>query len=88
MALLLVVGACPEGMLRGFRRPCHERLSQEGGTLEAPVNPGSVATTFRYRRDASVFLELIGRGVTVALFAESDKETRGKDRTSAWSSGK
>ena len=84
MALLLVVGACPEGRLRGFSRPFHERLSQGGGTLEAPVHPGSVAAAFRHRRDASILLELIGRGVAVALFAESDEETRGKDRTSAW----
>ena len=84
MALLRVGGACPEGMRRGFRRPFHERLSQEGGTLEAPVTPGRVATAFRPRRDAGVCLELIGRGVAVAWFAESDEETRGKDRTSAW----
>ena len=84
MALLLVVSAGPEGMLRGFSRPFHERLSQEGGTLEAPVNPGRVAAAFRHRRDASVLLELSGRGVAVALFAEGDEETGGKDCTSAW----
>jgi hypothetical protein len=31
--LWLVVGAGPEGMPRGFRRPCDERLSQELGAL-------------------------------------------------------
>jgi hypothetical protein len=48
------------------------------------VNPGRVAAAFRHRRDASILLERIGRGVAVAWFAESDEETRGKDGTSAW----
>jgi hypothetical protein len=84
MALLLVVGAGPEGMLCGFSRPFHARLSQAGGTLEAPVHPGRVAAALRHRRDASILLERIGSGVAVALFAASDEETRGQDRTSAW----
>src|SRR5919106_4695008 len=78
-ALLLVVGAGPEGMLRGFSSPFHERLSQEGRTLEAPVHPGCVAAAFRHRRDARVLLALIGSGVAVAWCTESDEETRGKD---------
>jgi hypothetical protein len=84
MALWLVVGACPAGMRRGFRRPFHDRVSPAGGTLEAPVHPGRVATAFRHGRDASGLLARIGRGVAVAWFAASDAETRGKDRTSAW----
>ena len=60
MALLLVVGACPEGMPSGFSRPFDERLSQERGALEAPVDPAGVATAFGHRRDASVFLQLSG----------------------------
>jgi hypothetical protein len=48
------------------------------------VHPGSVAAAFRHRRDASILLALIGRGVAGAWFAERDEETRGKDRASAW----
>jgi hypothetical protein len=71
-------------MLRGFSRPCHARLSQEGETLEAPINPGSVAAAFRRRRHASILLQLIGRRVAVALFAKGDEETQGKDGSSTW----
>lgn len=85
LAVLLVVGAGPEGMPRGFSRPFHERWSQAGGTLEAPVHPGSVAAAFRHQRTTSVLLELIGRGVTFAWFAEGTEETWGNDRASAWS---
>jgi hypothetical protein len=82
--LLLVVGAGPEGMPRGFRRPFDERLAQELGALKTPVNPGLVASAFRHRRNASILLQLISRGVAVALFAKGDEETWGKDGSSAW----
>jgi len=75
-------------MPRGFRRPFDERLSQERGALETPVDPGRVAAAFRHRRHASVLLQLIGRGVAVALSAKGDEETWGKDGSSAWEGGK
>lgn len=84
MALLRVVGPCPAGMPDRFSRLFHEGLSQEGRALEAPVHPRSVAAAFRHRRNASVLLELIGRGVAFALFAEGDEEPWGKDGASAW----
>jgi hypothetical protein len=71
-------------MPRGVRRPFDERLSQERGALETPVDPGLVAAAFRHRRNASVLLPLIGSGVAVALFAKGDEETRGQDGASAW----
>src|ERR671924_281733 len=82
--LLLVIDLCPEGMPDRFRRPLHERLSQELRTLEAPVHPGFLATAFRDRRDARVFLEFLGRGVAFPLFAKGHEEAGGKDGSGAW----
>ena len=48
------------------------------------MDPGLVAAAFGHRRNARILLELIGRGIAVALFAEGDEETRGKDGASAW----
>ena len=84
VALLLVVDLGPEGMPDRFRGPFHERLSQERRTLQAPVDPGFLATAFRDRCDARVFLEFCGRGVAFPLFAKGHEEARGKDRTGAW----
>jgi len=47
------------------------------------MDPSCVAAAFGYRGDAGVLLELIGGGVTVALFAEGDKEAGGKAGASA-----
>jgi hypothetical protein len=84
VALLLVVGTCPEGMPNRCSGPLHERLSQACGALKTPMDPAVVSTAFRYRCHASVLLELIGRGVAVAWFPEGDEETRGQDRAGAW----
>jgi len=75
-------------MAHGFRGPFHARVSQEGGALPAPMDPGFIAAAFRHRCDASIRLECIGGGVAFPLFAEGDEEARGKDRTSAWQGGK
>ena len=88
VTLLLVVGAGPEGMPRGFSRPFDERLSQELWALETPVDPGLVTAPFGHGGNASVLLQLIGGDVAIALFAEGDEETRGKDGASAWESVK
>ena len=85
VALLLGVGMGPEGMPNRFSGPRHERVSQECGALKTPMDPGFVSTSFRHRCNASILLELIGRGVAVALFPEGDEETRGKDRAGSWS---
>jgi hypothetical protein len=71
-------------MPRGFRRPCDDRLPQELGALETPVNPGLVAAAFRHRRTASLAWQLISRGVAVAWCAKGDEETGGNDGASAW----
>jgi len=71
-------------MPRGFRRPLHERVAQERRTLEAPVDPGLFATTFRNRCDARVLLEIFGRGEAFPLFAEGDEEARSKHGPGPW----
>jgi hypothetical protein len=71
-------------MPRGFCRPFDERLAQERGALETPVDPGGVPAPLGHGGNARILLQFIGRGVAVALFAEGDEETRGKDRTGAW----
>jgi hypothetical protein len=66
------------------RGPRHERVSQELWTLATPVSPGLFAAPFRDRRNASVFLEVIGRRGAFPLCAEGDEEAGGKDGPSAW----
>ena len=84
VALLLIIDLGPEGMPRGFRRPLHERLAQERRTLEAPVHPGLLATAFRDRRNARVFLEFLGGGEAFSLFAEGDEEAGSKHGSGPW----
>ena len=47
------------------------------------MDPSFLAAAFRHRRDAGILLECIGGGVALPLFAEGDKEARGKDRPGA-----
>src|SRR5215470_11984665 len=84
VAVLLIIDLGPEGMSRGFRRPLHERLAQERRALEAPVHPGLLATAFRDRRNARVFLEFIGGGEAFTLFAEGDEEAGSKNGSGPW----
>jgi hypothetical protein len=84
LTLLLVIDLCPEGMPDRFRRPLHERLSQELRTLEAPMHPGFLAAAFRDRRDARIFLEFLGRSVAFSLFAKGHEEAGSKDGPGAW----
>ena len=84
IALLLIIDLCPEGMPCGFRRPLHKRLSQELWTLEAPVDPGLLAAAFRHRRNARIFLEVVGGGKAFSLFAEGDEEAGSKNGPSPW----
>src|SRR5437870_6719138 len=60
VALLLGIDLCPEGMPRGFRRPCHEGV--------APVDPRLLAATFGDGCHTGVPLEFGGRRRAVALF--------------------
>jgi hypothetical protein len=60
VTLLLIIDLRPEGMPRGFRRPLHERVAQEGRTLEGPVYPRLLATACRDRSDARAFWECFG----------------------------
>ena len=83
VALLLVIDFGPEGMPDRFRSPFHACLSDERRTLKAPVDPGLLATAFRDRRNARIFLELLGRRIAFPLLAKGHEETRGKDRPGA-----
>src|SRR5215813_10581482 len=86
IALLLIIDLGPEGMPCGFRCPLHERLAQERRTLEAPVHPGLLATAFRDRRNARIFLELVSRSEPFPLFAEGDEKAGSKDGPGSWQS--
>ena len=48
------------------------------------MDPGLVAAAFGHRRKARILWTLVGRGVTVALFAAGDEEAGSKDGPSAW----
>lgn len=87
VALLLGVGPCPEGMAHGLRGPFHARVSQEGGALQAPMDPGVVAAALRHRRDARIRLQCISGEVACPLCAEGDEKAWGKDRASARQGG-
>ncbi len=84
VTLLLVIDLCPEGMPDRFRCPFHERLSEERRTLPTPVHPGFLATAFRDRCDARIFLEFLGGGEAFPLFAEGHEEAGGKDGPGPW----
>ncbi len=75
-------------MANRFTSPFHERVSQECGALQAPMDPGFVAAPFGHRRHTRVRLQFISGAIAFTLFAERDEESGGKDRTSAWQSGK
>ena len=84
VALLLVIDVGPAGRPDRFRGPCHERLSEEGRTLQAPGPPGWLATAFRDRCDARILLEFRGGGAAFSLCTEGHAEARGKDRAGPW----
>ena len=84
ITLLLVIDLRPEGMPDGFSGPLYKRLSQELRALEAPVHLRFLAAAFRDRRDARVFLEFLGRGVALPLFAKGHEKAGGKDGPGAW----
>jgi hypothetical protein len=80
ITLLLGVGLGPEGVADRFGGPLHTRLSQALRTLEAPVPPGFFPAAFRDWCTAGVFLECLGRGVTLPWFAKGHKEAGCTDR--------
>ena len=81
--LLLVIDLCPEGVADGFRRPLYEGVSEERRTLQAPVDPGLLATAFRAWRKAGIFLQFGSRRLALTLFATGDQQPRSEDRASA-----
>jgi hypothetical protein len=84
VALLLGIDLCPEGMSRGFCRPCHACGAEERRTLKAPVDPGLLAAACGHRRAAGLLLECLGRGRAFALGTKGDEEAGGKDGPGAW----
>jgi hypothetical protein len=75
-------------MANGFSGPFDEGLSQEGGALPAPMDPGFVAAAVYHRRDARILLECIRGSGAFPLFTKRDAEAGGKDGASAWQGGK
>jgi len=61
-----------------LRGPLHERLPQEGGTLQSPVHPALVAAALGDERNADVLLHSGGTAVALALFTEGCKQPRGE----------
>ena len=84
VALLLRIDLGPEGMPDRCRGPCHERLSEERRTLPTPVHPGFLATAFRDRGDARIFLAFLGGGEAFPLCAEGHEEAGGKAGPGPW----
>src|SRR5258705_5637002 len=56
VALLSIVGTGPEGARDRGRCPFDKGLSQERGTLHAPVHPALLAAAFGHRCNARVLL--------------------------------
>lgn len=81
--LLAIVGFGPEGARNRQGSPLDKRLTQESGTLHSPVYPVLLAAALGHWSDASTHLEFRGTGVTVALFAKSNKQARRQSRTYA-----
>ena len=88
IALLLVVDACPEGMPNRFRGPLYEGLTEEGRTLEAPMDPAFLATPFRDRCNARELLQFGGGRRAFVLFAKGNEEPGSEDGASAGASGR
>jgi hypothetical protein len=82
--LLGIVGTRPERVADGFAGPFHEGLAKKLRALEAPVDPAHIPATFGDGRNSSILLQLSGRGITFALFAKGDEETRGEDGPGTW----
>ena len=83
IAWLLVINAGPEGMPDRFSGPLHEGLTEEGRTLEAPVDPAFLATPFRDRGKARELWPFGGGRIAVAWFATGDEEPGSEDGASA-----
>lgn len=77
--LLFIERAGPEGMADGLASPFDESLAQEFGAAKPAMDPALVTATFGNGRDAGVFLQVLGVGVTGALFAEPSQESGGVD---------
>ena len=84
IVLLLIIDLCPEESLVDYRRPLDKRLAQELWRLEVSVDPGLLAAAFRNRRNARIFLEVIGGGKAFPLFAEGDEEAGSEHGPSPW----
>jgi hypothetical protein len=77
VTLWLVLDGCPVGMTGGGRRPRHNRLAQNLGTLEPPVAPGLLLAAFRHGRHPGLWLEGLGRRVALAWFPPQTPRRRG-----------
>ena len=81
--LLLIGDLGPEGMPNRLCGPLHERVPEAFWTLEPPVHPGFLATTFGHRRDPGIVLQCSGGRLPFPLLPEGDEKTGSKDGTRA-----
>ena len=74
VALLAIVGACPERFVDGLAGPFDKSLAHKGWTLPAPMDPTLLATAFGDGRNAGVFLQLVGVLEASAVLPEGDEQ--------------
>jgi hypothetical protein len=84
VALLLGIDPCPEGMPARFRRPLHNRLSEAGRALQAPVDPRLFAAALGHWCAPGILLECCGGGITCTWLAKGDQEAGSEARSGPW----
>src|SRR6202166_38881 len=75
LALLLVVGACPNRLRNRVSRPFVKTLPQKLGTRPAKMYPFLFPTALRHRGNAAVLLYLFRTAITIALGAQCRHQT-------------
>src|ERR1700686_5502027 len=74
LALLLVVGACPNRLRNRVSCPFVKTLPQKLGTRPAKMYPFLFPTPFRHRRNPTVLLHLFRTGITIAVRTQSRQQ--------------
>src|ERR1700674_3192744 len=74
LALLLVVGACPNRLRNRVSCPFVKTLPQKLGTRPAKMYPFLFPTPFCHRRNPTVLLHFFRTGITIALRTQSRQQ--------------
>src|ERR1700724_693037 len=74
LALLLVIGACPNRLRNRVSCPFVKTLPQKLGTRPAKMDPFLFPTPFRHRRNPTVLLHLFRTGITIAVRTQSRQQ--------------